>query len=66
MSYETWHRCPLPAPDRDAVGAEFAAEFAGGPSRRDFRFSADFVCSTPSSGRSGLGWECLKMTLSGP
>ena len=60
MSYETWHRYPPHAPGRDAVGAEAA----GGPSRRDVRFSADYVCFTPSSGHSGQGWECLKLTRS--
>ncbi len=47
VSYETPLRRPPSALGRDAVGAEAA----GGPSRRDFRFRADCVCFTPSSGR---------------
>ena len=28
----------------------------------DVGFRADYVCFTPSSRRSGQGWECLKLT----
>ncbi len=34
--------------------------------RRNVRYRADCVRSTPSNRHSGQGWECLKLTLSRP